>query len=112
MNAIDKYNQAKQEFQQFERWAGLINKEYFGGTRGKGGEYGRVISANGTLTIYHQEYDGATNYHDIPNEYKSVLSVAMQNKSAILIEEMRRILQKNLTEAKEEAKKLAEEIIN
>lgn len=110
MNAIDKYNETKYKAQRFEQWAGKLGKEYFGGTRGEGNQYGEIISASGHLTIYHQEYDGATNYHEMDKNFDYLLSAAMKTNGHLLVKEMREILSKELEAAKAEAQKLAAEL--
>lgn len=110
MNAIDNYNQIKNKVARFEQWANLLGKEYFGGTRGKGREYGKVVSAHGKLTIYHQEYDGANNYHDLNKEFDDVLESAMIQNASTLIDSMRKSLNQQLGKAREEAAKLVKEI--
>lgn len=109
-NAIDKYNQSKRNLTHFNAWASLIGKEYFGGTRGRGGKYGEVVSATGNLTIYSQEYDGASNYHELDKNFNNLLSKAMIKHSHILIEEIRKQLKEELEKSKEEAQKLIEEL--
>lgn len=105
-NEIDSYKHAKDRLRRFLDWRGLIGKEYFGGTRGKGGEFGHVCSASCAFTIYRQEYDGATNYHyaDTPLQ-EEFANAAILNSNLILDS-----VQKQLEDKVEEAKKLAEKI--
>jgi hypothetical protein len=110
MNAIDKYNNSKQELARFNSWASLIGKEYFGGTRGRGGEYGEVVSAKGNLTIYSQPYDGANNYHDLDKQFLPYLSKAMIQHSHVLIESIRKQLTEEVEANKIEAQKLVAEL--
>lgn len=110
MNEIDEYQTAKQRLAAFDAWAGLIGKEYFGGTRGKGGCFGEVVSASGTLTIYHQAYDGARNYHDLDEAFRRELATAMKVNSPVLINHMHKQLEAQLNAAKERARKLTEEL--
>lgn len=109
-NAIDKYNESKRNLAQFNSWAGLIGREYFGGTRGRGGEYGEVVSATGNLNIYSQEYDGANNYHELDPKFSLFLSKAMIKHSKILIDEIRLQLENQLREDTAKAQKLIEEL--
>jgi hypothetical protein len=88
MNAIDQYQQTQRECRDFERWKSLIGKEYFGGTRGRGGEYGSVVNANFSCEIYHQESDGATNYHEsgrLGEIAKSALNESAKKHAAAII---------------------------
>lgn len=110
MNAIDEYNQLKNKVARFESWASLIGKEYFGETRGKGGKYGEIVSASGNLTVYHQAWDGANNYHDLDKEFHGILELAMKEHSHILIESMRKSLNKQLEIAKQKAAELVKEL--
>lgn len=110
MNAIDQYQQQKRRLELFEAWASLIGKEYFGGTRGQGGKYGEVTGATGSLTIYHQAYDGANNYHDLDKDFTGELATAMKANAALLIESVRSSLKYQLERAKVDARKLSEEL--
>lgn len=100
MSAADKFNAAKRSLQIFRSWKSLIGKEYTGGTRGKGGEYGEVVRAVFTCEIYHQEYDGATNYHRSNQAYQEVLNeAARQHASAILDTAEQMLAQKQMDAA-------------
>ncbi len=85
MSAIIKYNHAKQALGEACQWWALHGKEYFGGTCGKGNEYGHFASGatmvNG-LTIYHQEYDGAANYHDCPKSLSAAIGEVLKRTTA------------------------------
>lgn len=110
MNPLETYQQAKRELQQFNAWASLIGKEYFGGTRGKGCEYGSVVSATGSLTIYYQESDGAKNYHDSSQKVNGHIAKAMIEHQAAILASVRRQLEEELQTAKQEAANLAAEL--
>jgi len=110
MNAIDEYIKAKESLRRFNAWAELIGKEYFGGTRGKGGEYGQVVNADGKMTVYSQAYDGANNYHDLDGDFRGNLSSAMVRHSAFLINDIRQQLETNVLVKANQAAKLTEEI--
>lgn len=109
-NAIDKYIESKRNLAQFNSWAGLIGREYFGGTRGRGCEFGKVTTASGKLEIYHQEYDGAKNYHELDPKFSLLLGKAMIKHSKILIDEIRIQLENELREDTAKAQKLIEEL--
>lgn len=110
MNPIESYQKAKQRLASFNRWANLLGKEYVGGTRGKGGEYGKIISAQGTLTIYFQEYDGANNYHDMEPDFATELAVAMRANGKQLLDTMREVLEHEVKKCAAEAKAFTEQI--
>jgi hypothetical protein len=115
MNSIDKYQQTQRECRDFERWKSLIGKEYFGGTRGRGGEYGSVVNARFFCEIYHQESDGATNYHgsgrlgEIAN---NALNEAAKKHSASIIATAMDIMLERLSKAAADASSLAQAIAN
>lgn len=110
MNVIDKYQEAKSKLARFEQWAGKYGKEYFGGTRGNGGHYGSIVGAEGSLTIYYQEYNGANNYHDLDREFSLQLKTAMILHGNDLIISMRKQLTDDLEKYRVEAEKLVAEI--
>ncbi len=64
MNSIDAFQRIKDQERQAKEWVGLIGAHYSGG----GGGVGKVATAGATVTIYHQAYDGAVNYHECPND--------------------------------------------
>lgn len=107
MSATIAFNAAVQKLRSFRAWKSLIGKEYFGGTRGKGGEYGAVTNATFTCEIYWQQYDGSTNYHPPDKEYQEILNqAALQHASAILATAEALLVQKQMAAAaaaKEEA---------
>lgn len=110
MNAIDEYQEMKRRLAYFEAWASLVGKEYFGGTRGKGGVFGVVTRARGSLTIYHQESDGAANYHEMDESLSEKMEKAMITNAPVLIEDIRTQLLSQLKDSKEKARKLTEEL--
>ena len=71
MSAIDDYNQFKRDRRAAEDWAALIGAPY----RGGGGGIGKVHRAEVKAIVYHQERDGATNYHDCPARLATALSI-------------------------------------
>lgn len=106
MNPIDKYISVKNELENFRQWKGLIGKEYFGGTRGKGGEFGEVVSATGNLTIYYQQFDGAKNYHDTPEYVMPILNDVILKMAPEIIEKIEQRLVQKLSEVAADARKL------
>lgn len=110
MNAIDDYIKAKDSLRRFNQWAALIGKEYFGGTRGRGGQFGSICSAEGKLTIYSQAYDGANNYHDLDGDFRGHLGSAMARLGEHLINDIRSQLEADMKNKAAEAAKLSDEL--
>lgn len=111
MNAIDEYLKAKEHLKRFRSWRSLIGKEYFGGTRGKGGEYGKIVKAECVLEIYYQEFDGATNYHRSNEKTSSKLAAAVIKNSQLLLDDVEKMLLEDVELARIEASKIAKEIL-
>ena len=59
MPKVEEYRAAKRALREAEQVADLIGKEYHGG----GGGIGKIHSLSIAMEVYHQEYNGATNYH-------------------------------------------------
>lgn len=78
-------------------WFALYDKSYSGG----GGGTGEFVNPHITLTIYHQAYDGATNYHDAPKELQFYLKKQIEKCSHLIAAQA-------IAEMKEDLKKLAE----
>ena len=115
MNSIDQYQQTQRECRNFERWKSLIGKEYFGGTRGRGGKYGFVVNASFSCEIYHQESDGATNYHQsgkLGEIAKNALNEAAKKHSASIIAIAMDIMLERLSKDAAAASSLAQAIVN
>ena len=75
---IEKYRAAKREQSACHQWAALLSSPYFGGGGGIGALRSVLIANDeSSLTIYHQAYDGAANYLDMP------LSLATHMEEAI-----------------------------
>lgn len=113
MNAIDNYLEQKRLLQRFEQWSSLVGKQYSGGTHlNDPPQFGSVCTATGSLTIYHQEYFGAKNYHDLEKAFLPLLNNAMIKHSSILIQEIKTQLLKELNKSKQTALALSQELIN
>ena len=83
---IEQYNAAKREQAACQRWAALIGARYMGG----GGGFGkltslRLMQGESSPTIYHQERDGATNYHNMPSALAVHLEAAIKAKFGELL---------------------------
>lgn len=117
MNEIEKYQEAKKTLNTFDSWAAMLGKEYFGGTRGKGGEFGQISDASGLLVIYYQEYDGDTNYHPMPVKVggfcpvRSAFGKAMIALGPMLIDKTRELLEQEVATARRQCEELAREIL-
>lgn len=59
MSKVSEYENFRHEIAKSKRWFGLLGKPYKGG----GGGIGKISKAQCVVEIYHQEYDGANNYH-------------------------------------------------
>lgn len=97
MSAIDEYRKHKEAMRHAEHWAALIGRRYHCG----GGGIGEVKSVEVDATVYHQEYDGATNYHAVPQG----LRLALQSRIKAAF---RDLLREALSDMEEERIKLAE----
>ncbi len=108
MNTIDEYQAAQHQLRKFNDWASLIGKEYFGGTRGRGGSYGQVVSAAIVLTIYHQEYDGARNYHDLEPDHARFMALVAKDMAGELINRTRKLMEAELEDKRIKALSLVD----
>jgi len=83
MTAIAAFNAFQRELRYAEGWSALIGKPYHGG----GGGVGAISGVTFNATVYHQEYDGATNYHDVPDGLKIALAKAIRRNFKTLLAE-------------------------
>ena len=111
MNPIELYIASKAKLERFLSWRSLIGQEYFGGTRGKGGQYGSVVSARCSLTIYFQEYDGAQNYHDSSTDLASFFASAAVANSKAILDHVQGQLERDVEAAKQASEEMAREIL-
>jgi len=82
MSKIGAFNAIKAARVVAHDWADKIGRYYEGGRGGTG----RVVRASfSTLVVYHQPYDGATNYHDAPACLKPYLDAALLKASPEII---------------------------
>lgn len=83
---IERYNAAKREQAECQRWAALIGARYMGGGGGVGKLTSlRLMQGEASPTIYHQERDGATNYHAMPAALTEHLQDAIKAKFGELL---------------------------
>lgn len=101
MSALERYRNAK--FAQADALCdlGLIGQRYEGG----GGGIGKITSLSVAITIYHQYRDGSTNYHKDNAPLNEALSKAAAEMAGPLIERAKAILQENVDQHKEAARK-------
>jgi len=94
MNAIDNYISAKQELTNAREWAALIGSRYQGG----GGGIGKVSHTSYvTIEIYHQERDGARNYHQPSGEiFQSCLNAVVQEMGPTIIAQAIRLMEQGV----------------
>ena len=103
---IETYKKMKNGQQKCKEWASLIGKPYSGG----GGGIGKIVSValcagDNAPTIYHQAYNGATNYHRMPDELRNYLEFAICENVGALIERAFYLQSTELSESAIEAKK-------
>lgn len=111
MSFIVNYKNAKYNFTQSKQWFELIGQPYSGG----GGGFGVVLSvtlANGNdaPTIYHQAYNGATNYHYMPIDLKPYVETIIKNDFKGILEKAFKLYEKDLSDLAELAKKEYDDI--
>ena len=110
MSAIQEYHRYKQSLELTKKWLALIGSRYEGG----GGGIGRLNGVHTRFAIYHQAYDGATNYHEIPNnDFQLALDRAVYNNLKEIIKTAVSTMETNLKElavyAKAEADAIAKD---
>ena len=103
---IEKYKKLKNEHKKCKDWANLIGSTYNGG----GGGVGKIVSVDLCIgdnapTIYHQAYNGATNYNRMPIELKKYLEQAIRENMSALIERAFFLQVADLTDSALDAKK-------
>lgn len=83
MAGINDYQKLKAELGYAEGWLSLIGTPYSGGGGGIGAVHEMIASA----TVYSQAYNGAKNYHEIPDGLKKMLSEIVREKQKELFAE-------------------------
>jgi len=107
MSSILEYQRYKQNLESTKKWLALIGARYEGG----GGGTGHIHGVRTKFAIYHQAYDGATNYHEIPNnDFQMELDRAVYNSLKETIKTAVSEMEKNLSELAVFAKAEAEAI--
>lgn len=98
--SIEKFRAASSALLAFDRVRSLIGKRYGGG--GGGGGVGSIVKAHAAIEIYHQEYDGARNYHDVGcgNEHvKAAVDAAAREFAPAILARARELLAEKLKDA-------------
>lgn len=110
MSKIDTYLKEKEKFNRAIRWKSLIGSKFGGG----GGGVGYVIKAITTMEIYHQEYNGAKNYHESIeiDGLSDFLNEATRGHSGAIIETALNLWRTKINELAAEAKAEYESISN
>ena len=107
MNAIEWFQAQKLALYRAEEWAALVGKRYEGG----GGGYGEVRPPVVTMTVYHQPYDGATNYHEAPKEMRKCIEQVVLRDSARIIAGALGIMRERVALAAKKATREAEDVL-
>lgn len=106
MSAILEYQRVKREFLDFENLLALVGKPYGGG----GGGIGGYVNAHFSVSIYHQEYDGATNYHEVEKSIQYIVNDAALKMAPQIMETVRKYLAEKLKSAAILARKESDQI--
>lgn len=112
MDPFKYYQQAKRVLSDSQNWFALIGAEYSGGCRSGVRERGRITSINVQPTVYHQAYDGATNYHEAPKELQAALEKVVIRRFSELYAEAITILHEEKAKAAKEAHEAYTDIAN
>lgn len=84
----EKYEAAWYALHAAERYVSMVGSPY----RGGGGGIGEVRTFRASTTLYYQETDGATNYHESSDSFENALGLACMNNAATLFAEALDIL--------------------
>ena len=107
MNAIEAFQRKHDALRVAESWRALIGKRYSGGRGGTG----NVCNATVTLDIYHQKYDGAMNYHNMPHELRGFIERIVIQRGVELIDEALAVMRMDLRAAAKQATDEANEVL-
>lgn len=103
---IQQYQGAKREHDECAAWAALIGKKYNGGGGGIGELKSlRLMGGEGSPTVYHQDSDGAKNYHLMPAALAPHLEAAIKAQFGELLADALERQKAALKQAAEEAVK-------
>lgn len=76
MSKIDDYRKFQADLRHAKCWADLIGNRY----RGGGGGVGELREIKVEATVYHQESDGANNYHAAPSALNQFLAAEIRKE--------------------------------
>ena len=109
MSAISDFQKMHSACLYAKRWVDLIGSSYKGG----GGGIGKVAHTSCcNIELYHQAYDGATNYHEASGEeLKTALNTAFQAKASEIIKDALATMENQRVNLAAAAKSEAESII-
>lgn len=115
MSYIEDYKAFKHKFNKCEEWSNLIGKEYKGGGGGIGRLEKIVIAMDGlSPQVYHQAFNGATNYHCMPPEFKDYVEYAIKQHSKLImntaLEKMKYDVRMIAEQAKQEYESLLKDV--
>ena len=111
MSFIDNSKKAKYNFTKSKEWYELVGKPYIGG----GGGIGKLhsITFDGgkfSPTVYHQAYNGATNYHQMPSKLLPYFEQVIKNNFRDLFTKAMKLYSEDIEKCAVQAKLEYEEI--
>lgn len=107
---IEEYKDIKNKFCKSKEWFELIGKPYNGGGGGIGKLHSVTLDSRNPPTIYHQAYNGATNYHYMPDVMKPYVEQIIKNNFKELFEKAFKLFEQDVSNKAEEAKREYESI--
>lgn len=106
--SISAFQTKQRELKAAKQWFSLYSKPYHGG----GGGIGRFVNPSISLEIYHQEYDGATNYHKPSKEFGHYLDKAVESFSKQIVEKALALLKNDVKDLAVKAAAEAQQILD
>lgn len=108
---IQELKELKYHYVQCKEWYELVGKPYIGG----GGGIGKLhsITFDGgkfSPTVYHQAYNGATNYHQMPKELFPYFEQVIKNNFRDLFTKAMEMYSVDIEKCAVQAKREYEEI--
>lgn len=105
MNEIERYRKCKADAAKARAYLSLIGKPERTTARGKG----YLASISASVTIHHQETDGAANYHK-NEDFDAAFSEVLKKNFSVLANETLAFLDKKASDAAHEAKEAVERL--
>ena len=110
--SIEQYKILKCEHIEAVKWLSLIGSPYHGGGGGIGNlRTLKLDKGDGAPTVYHQQYDGANNYHIMPSSLAPYLEAEIKARFNELIKGALARQEVELKTASEQALKEHEELL-